>query len=164
MTSGYQPGQDAQSRTFATITSNFERNPDKEAEVIALRSSTITLTVPIPQANLPATALTEEEETEEDIARQINQIFFDVNSPPQLDNPPLTHTPPKPITPDHSPNPSPPQPPSPPPPPPLDSDKDQPQLAASKQPKVVVIPSPQLEKPSAPIPQTKDLTSTVAGT
>ena len=45
-TGGYQPGHEFQSRTFATITSTFERNPDKEAEVIACRTSTITSTVP----------------------------------------------------------------------------------------------------------------------
>ena len=45
-TGGYQLGQEAQSRTFATITLNFEINPDKEAEVVARRSSNITPTVP----------------------------------------------------------------------------------------------------------------------
>ena len=53
---GYQPGHESQSRTFATITSNFKRNPNKEAEVVARRTSTITLT--IPKADLPATAST----------------------------------------------------------------------------------------------------------
>ena len=31
--SGYQPGHEAQSRTFTIITLTFERNLDKEAEV-----------------------------------------------------------------------------------------------------------------------------------
>ena len=63
---GYQPGHEFQSRTFATITSTFERNPDKEAEVTARRTVIITPTVP--QADLPTTAPTEGEETKEDIA------------------------------------------------------------------------------------------------
>ena len=85
-------------------------------------------------------------------------MFSDVDSPPHPENPPLTHTSPKLITPDHSPTPSPP------PPPPPDSEQAPPQLAASKQPKVVVIPPPQPEKPSTTIPQTKDPDSTFAGT
>ena len=62
---GYQPGEKTQYRIFTTIMSNFKRNPDKEAEVIACWSSTITPT--IPQANLLATASIEGE-TVDDIA------------------------------------------------------------------------------------------------
>ena len=56
---GYQPGNELQSRTFATITSTFERNPNKEAKVTAHHTATITLTGH--QTNLPAAALTREE-------------------------------------------------------------------------------------------------------
>ena len=52
---------------FATITSTFEKNPEKEAEVAGCWTSTIPLTVPEP--HLPATDPTrgEEEENIEDI-------------------------------------------------------------------------------------------------
>ena len=43
---GYQPRHEFQSRTFATITSTFERNLDKEAEVTTSRTVTITPTTP----------------------------------------------------------------------------------------------------------------------
>ena len=62
---GYQPGHEFQSRTFATITSTFERNPNKEDEVTARRTATITPTVP--QTNLPAVVPTGGEEHTKDI-------------------------------------------------------------------------------------------------
>ena len=54
-------GQSVQPPIIATIMSTFERNPDKEAKVITRQSSIIAPTIPIPQADLPATAPTEGE-------------------------------------------------------------------------------------------------------
>ena len=56
-----QPSQILQGlKNFATVTSNFERNLDKEAEFVTHRTTTITLTEPKPY--LPASKLTKGEE------------------------------------------------------------------------------------------------------
>ena len=64
-----QPGQVLQRlNTFATVTSNFERNPKKEAKFITCRITSITLTTPEPHPPAPKPTRDEEGENMEDIS------------------------------------------------------------------------------------------------
>ena len=74
-----QPGQVIQRpRTFAITSSTFERNPNKEDEVVASWNTSI---IPIdPEPNPPANELTIDEEGEDmdEISREIEEVFFDL--------------------------------------------------------------------------------------
>ena len=138
-----QPSQVLQRpKTVAIIRSTFERNLDKEAEVIARRVTSITPTDPEPQPLAAKLTGGEEQENMEDINREIDQLFSDLDSPPRIDNPPLDHTSTNPITPNHSPTPSAPppnsepliQPAAPEPPPPLVTIASTSELSTPNQP------------------------------
>ena len=80
-----QPGQILQRlRTFAIVNSTFERNPDKEVEVVASRTTSIIPTdlEPNPPSNEPTGD--EEGEDMDEINREIEELFFDLQekSPP----------------------------------------------------------------------------------
>ena len=165
-----QPGQVLQrSRNFAIVTSTFERNPNKEVEVVTSRTTSIISTDPEPNPPVSEPTGDEEGEDMDEINQEIEELFFDLQekSPPQIHDPSPNHISTNTITPYHSPTPSPPlhhpesliQPAAPEPPPtqplaptetasrPFESNQ------ADAQPAVAVIQPAQLEIPSTTVSQ-----------